>query len=159
MKNNKATAKEIGQEIDIDIDPFYQMMEARFISVLEWDQLNPFWDILRSKADAGWYVYAVGEEPPTQTCNAEHIETFIQEVDVLLRKDHQEEYCGIVYADNKSDPTFVKIYDPNNLGVSCGFSDNPPPPGWILSLIPPCPVKDNPLLPANRRNWWQKIWD
>ncbi|MDH5649679.1 MAG: hypothetical protein OEY67_08480 [Gammaproteobacteria bacterium] len=143
----------------LQLDPFYQAMGGRFTSVMSWNDLSPFWDTLRKLAGAGWYIYAVGETPPASTSTAEQIEIFIREIDILLRKDHKEDYCGIVYADNKESPTFIKIFDPNNLGVSCGFSDNPPPPGWILSLIPPRAVENNPMLPRNRRTWWQKLWD
>ncbi|MCK7500047.1 MAG: hypothetical protein MZW92_64195 [Comamonadaceae bacterium] len=38
--------------------------------------------------------------------------------DDLLRKEHREDYCGIVYADDlRPADACVKIYDPNNLGV------------------------------------------
>ena len=47
---------------------------------------------------------------------------FVTEIDRLLRQDHAEDYCGIVYADDLQQPRFIKIYDPNNLGVSCGYS-------------------------------------
>jgi len=39
-----------------------------------------------------------------------------------LRADHHESYCGIVYADDLDKPRLIKIYDPNNLGSSCGSS-------------------------------------
>jgi len=58
-------------------------------------------------------------------------------MDKLLRREHQEDYCGIVYANDLQTPGSIKIYDPNNLGVSCGYNDNPPLPGWIMSRIPP----------------------
>jgi hypothetical protein len=51
----------------------------------------------------------------------------------------------------------VKIFDPHNLGVSCGFSDNPPLPGWILSKLAPIDLKVS-TLPGNRRRWWQRLF-
>jgi len=63
-----------------------------------------------------------------------------------------------VYTDSKTDPSFVKIFDPNNLGVVCGFSDNPPLPGWVMSKIPPIELDASTFLPANRRRWWQNLW-
>jgi hypothetical protein len=59
--------------------------------------------------------------------------TFIERIDTLLRNEHHESYCGIVYADDLDNPRLIKIYDPNNLGSSCGSSKNPPGPGWIMS--------------------------
>jgi hypothetical protein len=55
----------------------------------------------------------------------------------LLRDEHRESYCGIVYADDLDKPRLIKIYDPNNLGSSCGSSKNPPGPGWIMSRCAP----------------------
>ena len=89
---------------------------------------------------------------------AEQLLVFIDEVDALLRKEHDEEYCAIVYADDHADPAFIKIFDPNNLGVSCGFSENPPLPGWVLSKMQPVDI-EHALQPANnRQRWWQKIF-
>ncbi|MCG8047412.1 MAG: hypothetical protein N0E48_17590 [Candidatus Thiodiazotropha endolucinida] len=49
------------------------------------------------------------------------------------------------------------IYDPNNLGVSCGYSDNPPLPGWVLSKLPPIDLPGT-MVPKNRKRWWQALW-
>ena len=82
---------------------------------------------------------------------------FIDEIDRLLRREHDEDYCGIVYADDPVAPTMVKIYDPNNLGVSCGYSDNPPLPGWVLSRLAPVDLAAA-RQPAGRRRWWQRLF-
>jgi hypothetical protein len=79
-------------------------------------------------------------------------------VDTLLRQEHGEDYCGIVYADDLSQPRFIKIYDPNNLGVTCGYSDNPPLPGWILSKLRPCDLSAGIHLPGNRKRWWRRLF-
>ncbi len=89
----------------------------------------PSWDRVREGSGDGWCLLAVGEEPPGEPADAARIETFVTEMDKLLRREHQEDYCGIVYADDLQAPGFIKIYDPNNLVVSCGYSDNPPLPG------------------------------
>ena len=108
-------------------------------------------------AAGGWYVYAIGAEPPVATVSADKLQEFIAEIDVLLRKEHGEDYCGIVYTDSFEQPAFVKIFDPHNLGVSCGYSDNPPLPGWILSKLQPIDL-NAPSLPGNRRRWWQRLF-
>ena len=114
-------------------DPFRDAFRGRFENVLRWEQLDALWEVLRADAGNGWYVYAVGEEPPLQPVNSEVLQTFLVEIDGLLRREHTEDYCGIVYADSFGAPRMVKIFDPHNLGVSCGFSDHPPLPGWVLS--------------------------
>jgi hypothetical protein len=132
--------------------------KGKFVSALRWQQLDALWQALLRKAGSGWYVYAIGERPPTSPCEADALERFIVEVDALLRREHEEDYCGIVYADDMNDPGFVKIYDPNNLGVVCGYSDSPPLPGWTLSLLPPADLKAAMPPPNNRRRWWQRLF-
>ena len=136
---------------------FLRAFNGSLTSTLRWHDLDSFWDVLRGCAAAGWYVYALGETPPHTPLEAGKFSEFITEMDTLLRKEHQEEYCAIVYADDLNAPTLVKIYDPNNLGVSCGYSDNPPLPGWVLSLEPPVDIVAMAQT-ANRKRWWQKIF-
>lgn len=142
-----------------NIEPYVEAFRGRFTSVMRWQQLNDFWSALRAQIDAEWYIYAVGETPPDVCCSVDQMSAFIEEIDQLLRKEHEEDYCAIVYADDLQTPQFVKIFDPNNLGVSCGYSDNPPLPGWVLSKMKPINL-EMALKPANnRRRWWQKIFD
>jgi hypothetical protein len=127
-----------------------------FTSALRWPQLDALWERLRA-APEGWFVYAIGEPPPAKPASAADLLRFIDEIDRLLRTEHDEDYCGIVYADRPAEPAMVKIYDPNNLGVSCGYSDNPPLPGWVLSRIPPVDV-EAARQPAGRRRWWERLF-
>ena len=101
---------------------------------------------------------SLARTPPTNAQPADDVVQFIGAVDLLLRNEHHEDYCGIVYTDSKIDPTFVKIFDPNNLGASCGFSDNLPPPGWVLSLMPPNAVEPRHPPSARRWQWWRMLW-
>ena len=132
--------------------------KGNFTSTMRWHDLDAFWAVLKGHADDQWYIYAVGEMPPDTMATKEQLLNFIDEIDVLLHKEHDEEYCGIVYVDNKEAPEFIKIFDPNNLGVSCGFSDNPPLPGWILSRIQPVELEEALNPPKNRQRWWQQIF-
>ena len=137
--------------------PFYTALRGNFSSLLAWDDLDQFWNIVRAQPN-GWYIYAVGEPVPTQPSNATELNKFLDAVYALLRNDHREDYCGIVYADDRRAPSLVKIFDPHNLGVSCGFSKNPPQPGWILSRLAPLPLNDPRPLPESRRRWWRALW-
>jgi hypothetical protein len=141
---------------DQTLTPFMQKFRGGFTSALRWHHLEALWQTLKA-SDEQWYIYAIGEEPPTQVSDKEALHRFIDEVDQLLRAEHEEDYCGIVYADNLANPSIVKIYDPNNLGVSCGYSDNPPLPGWVLSQLPPEDIPANAPVPKNRRRWWQRL--
>ncbi|MBK1718967.1 hypothetical protein [Thiocystis violacea] len=140
------------------LDPFLTAFRGSFTSALRWPQLDALWDRVRASADAGWYLYAVGEPPPVAPADAAQVLTFVAEIDALLRAEHDEDYCGIVYADEPSCPALIKIYDPHNLGVSCGSSTNPPLPGWVMSLLPPCDLPASRAAPNNRRRWWKRLF-
>lgn len=140
-------------------NPFLKAYRGSFINMLRWPQLDALWQTLRSQPDKQWYVYAVGEPPPTQPLSAVELDHFLGEIDSLLHTEHDEDYCGIVYADDRDDPHFIKIYDPNNLGSVCGSSGAPPPmPGWILSELEPVDLKAALPLPGNRRRWWRRLF-
>lgn len=133
--------------------------EARYwgtlYNVLSWEQLAAFWD--KVDRGAGWYLYAVGQDVPQAPSGAEEVGRFIQRIDELLRKEHDEDYCGIVYADDLERPGFIKIYDPNNLGVACGSCGHHIFPGWTMSLHPPVNLKPA-VVPNNRRKWWSALF-
>ena len=147
------------QPLHVNSDPFYAAFRGAFTNLLRWDDLDRLWGVLRAQAGDGWFVYAIGEPAPETPLPADAIRAFISEIDALLRREHQEDYCGIVYVDDKTDPTFVKIYDPGNLGVVCGYSDNPPVPGWILSRVTPKSLEDKGFRTGTRRTWWRRLWN
>jgi len=138
-------------------DDFRAAFRGQFTGILQWHQLDELWQTLKQSGD-GWYIYAIGETVPQDPVSAAELGTFIDEIDELLHHEHDEDYCGIVYADNREHPHFIKIFDPNNLGVVCGYSDNPPLPGWIISKIKPQQLEDMRVLPGNRKRWWKRLW-
>ena len=137
-------------------DSFLDLYNGECFGILRWEQLDALWEVLAKDAAGGWHIYAVGEQPPALPSSRELLQKFLVEIGELLRREHDEAYCGIVYADSTSTPAFVKIFDPHNLGVSCGYSDDPPLPGWILSKLPPTDLKAVSITPANRRRWWRR---
>lgn len=144
--------------MSIPENEFMSAFRGSFTSTLRWPQLDALWALLRADAGAGWFVYAVGELPPETPASAEELARFVDEMDRFLRREHDEDYCGIVYADDLQQPAFIKIYDPHNLGVSCGYSNNPPLPGWVLSKLAPCDLPSTRVLPNNRRRWWRQLF-
>ncbi len=141
---------------DADAD-YLAAFRGSFTSALRWPQLDALWTRIRAVPD-GWYVYAIGEVPPADVAEPDQLLTFVGEVDALLRRDHDEDYCGIVYADDLAAPRMVKIYDPNNLGMVCGSSANPPLPGWVLSRIPPVDLPAAQAPTAGRKRWWRRLF-
>lgn len=137
---------------------FLTAFRGSFTSALRWHDLDALWEAVMEQDDSNWFIYAVGEAPPTTRSSPEQLRKFIGEIDALLRADHKEDYCGIVYADDLRKPALVKIYDPHNLGVSCGYSDNPPLPGWVLSRIQPSDLSSTRILPGSRKRWWRRLF-
>ncbi len=145
--------------MDTSVEEAYlSAFKGKFTSVMRWPQLDVFWNLFREQADDDWYIYAVGEQPPQVTVSKQQLLKFIDEIDALLHKEHDEDYCGIVYIDNHQRAEFIKIFDPNNLGISCGYSEKPPLPGWILSRIQPVELESALYPPKNRQRWWQKLF-
>jgi hypothetical protein len=145
--------------VTTDPSEFQRLYTGRLWSVLGWDQLTAFWR--RIDPAAGWYLVAVGVSPASTSgiapAEASAVSAFIARIDALLRAEHRESYCGIVYADDLENPRLVKIYDPNNLGSSCGSSKTPHPPGWIMSRLPPDDIVAGRPAPENRKRWWQSL--
>ncbi len=137
---------------------YHQTFNGLFSSLLQWDDLTRFWEQLHQGKLEGWYIYAVGEPPPTAQASVTEFTEFISEIDTLLRHEHDERICGIVYTNHAETPTMIKIYDPNNLGLSCGSSENPPLPGWVLSRERPVDLQPTELLPNNRKRWWRNLF-
>ena len=125
--------------------------------VMKWHELSQLWQVIQQQ-QRDWYIYAVGEAPPETTANADQLEQFIRSIDELLHREHAEDYCGIVYVDDVNSPSLVKIYDPNNLGVVCGYSENPPLPGRVMSVLAPIDLQQAFPPSASRKRWWQKIF-
>jgi len=138
-------------------DEFKTKYNGSFTSTLRWHHLDALWEQVKVQPK-NWYIYCIGESLPSEPATPEHLLAFIQEVDKLLRQDHDYDYCGIVYADNMSQPHLIKIYDPNNLGASCGSSGQKVEPRWVLSQIIPQRIQDDAPLPMNRKRWWSRLF-
>lgn len=136
---------------------FQQRYHGRFLGILRWSQLDELWEQVRASPE-GWYIYLVGETLPTTPVSSIVLNQFLQEIDTLLRTEHDHDYCGIVYVDDREHPTLIKIFDPHHLGVSCGIGHAVILPRWLLSRIPPETLTDNVPIPAQRRHWWQRLF-
>ena len=138
-------------------DAFDRYYNGMLYSVMSWDQLTAFWK--KIDADAGWYLYAVGQDLPQSPSSADKVQQFTHELDELLRREHHEDYCAIVYADDLEKPNFVKIYDPNHLGSSCGSSSMKSSvlPGWLMSRTPPRELEMRGVVTGQRKRWWQSF--
>ncbi len=139
-------------------EEFLEKYNGVLRGVMQWEKLDDLWSAIRDQKDEGWYIYAPGHDLPEKLANGDELDHFISRMDALLRKEHDEDYCGIVYADDFSRPALVKIFDPNNLGTSCGSSTTPPLPGWVISRDKPELLDLDGVMPGNRIRWWSRLW-
>ena len=115
---------------------YFDKFQGRFIGIMQWDDCNALLQNLIDQPN-DWYLYDTLKEAPTQTIAVDDFINRIKEIKEILSSEHQERYCGIVYTNNLERPTFVKIFHPKNLGKSCGSSEHPPIPQWLLSKTKP----------------------
>ncbi len=141
-----------------DKSAFMALYQGYLQGVMQWSDLDQLLQLLKGQTDKKWYVYHVGEACPTTAVGAEKLTVFLTEIDLLLKKEHDEDYCGIVYVNDPQDPKLIKIYDPNNLGMVCGFSEKPPLPGWVLSVEKPEDLVLAFPPVASRKRWWKRIF-
>lgn len=139
------------------MNAFDAKLNGMLYGLMHWSD----WDALRARIRTDpatcWYAYAVGTDIPETPLHAEALGPLLDEIDALLRNDHDEEYLGIVYVDDIDVPTLVKIYDPNQLGAACGSIGYKVAPGWVLSLDRPSAIQPVSPLPNGRRRWWEGL--
>lgn len=136
---------------------FSQQLNGNFVGMLDWPQLDALWLRVRSEPQ-GWYASQSNEAVPTTPLSVDALNHFIDEVDALLRREHKQSFCGIVYADNREQPAFIKIYDPHNMGSFCSCSSAPVQPLWVLSRIKPEPLEEDTPRPGARSSWWRRLF-
>jgi len=136
---------------------FATRMNGRFYGVLQWADLDKLWGRVRAEPE-GWYASLTGETPPVVTMTVDELNKFIPEIDSLLRREHDYNYCGVVYADDLARPSLIKIFDPHNMGTGCRVGGEPIPPLWVLSRMQPTLVVNDAPLSNSRRRWWQSLF-
>jgi len=125
--------------------------------LMRWPQWDGLMARLNNGNDGGWYVYYVGEEVPEDPLSTQLFEQFMAALNTLLHRDHREDYLGIVFVDNIEEPEFIKIYDPNNLGASCGSIGHRVLPGWVISRCPSVDLQAEFPNPGGRQRWWKSL--
>ncbi len=122
------------------VSDYKSKANGRFSGILRWPDFETLWEALSSSAQE-WYVYAPEEGgPPVKPFSAEQMKDFLSTTETYLRERCTPDFCGAVYADNVSDPDFVKIYNPRLMG-GCGMG-KAPLPQWLISRIAPVSLLD-----------------
>jgi hypothetical protein len=140
------------------IPSFEQRLWGRFAGVLRWTQLEALWGRVRAAASSGWYIYDLEAPPPATPAPTEELTAFLKQVDEHLRHEHEQDYCGIVYADDLDEPSLVKIYAPGNLGAVCGTSGSRVLPRWIISRMQPSALRKDIASELPPIKWWHRLF-
>ena len=131
---------------------YLEKFQGRFHGILKWDDFENFWQILKNQSD-DWFFYDLNLNPPKST---QKISIPLDEIYKIIKEQHKERYCGIVYSDDLKRHLMIKVFHPKNLGKSCGSSENPPLPRWIISKIKPENLDF--LKPKINKSWLDTIF-
>ncbi|HBS26814.1 MAG TPA: hypothetical protein DD827_06775, partial [Gammaproteobacteria bacterium] len=71
---------------------YLDQFDGRLVAIRKWEDLDTLWAGVHSTAGEGWYIYTVGEKPPTETEESQTVHKFLLDVDQTLREEHKEDY-------------------------------------------------------------------
>ena len=130
--------------------------QGRFIGIMQWDDCHALLQKLIEHPN-DWYLYDTLNQVPKNQVDADEFVKTLKTIKEILTDEHQERYCGIVYTNDLENPSFVKIFHPKNIGKSCGSSEHPPIPQWLLSKTKPIDVVEKFGLPKEKRGFISKF--
>ncbi|CAB9543292.1 hypothetical protein [uncultured Gammaproteobacteria bacterium] len=136
---------------------YLAQFQDRFIGIMQWEDCHALFEKLSNNPN-DWYLYNTSKVVPKTVVNANDFLNAINNIKKVIKSEHQERYCGIVYTNDLNNPDFVKIFHPNNLGKSCGSSENPPIPQWLLSKIKPIDIIKRFDLPSEKKGFISKYF-
>lgn len=118
---------------------YFQKFKGRFIGIMQLEDCDALLQKLIDMPD-DWFIFNTLQPMPSERLQAADFINEMKHIKSIIDDEHDERYCGIVYADDIKNPTFVKIFHPKNLGKTCGSSENPPMPQWLISKEQPMDV-------------------
>ncbi|MCH9746123.1 MAG: hypothetical protein K0U04_05310 [Proteobacteria bacterium] len=118
---------------------YFQKFKGRFIGIMQLEDCDALLQKLIDMPD-DWFIFNTLQPMPSERLQAADFINKMKHIKSIIDDEHDERYCGIVYADDIKNPTFVKIFHPKNLGKTCGSSENPPMPQWLISKEQPMDV-------------------
>ncbi len=133
--------------------PFWRAYQGRASGLLHWEDVDTLWQLLATQPE-GWFVYDLKIEPPTTPLPAADFTAFLPLAEALVNERRDRSHSGAIYIDNRQSPAFIKIFDPTNMGTSCGGGHDMIFPRYILSKIPPEP---RPAPPPEKKSFLGKL--
>ena len=123
---------------------FWRRYRGAFSGVLKWQDMKSLWASLKTSPE-GWYVFDPAMEAPAAPLNSADFLSFLDEAELLINQRRDRQSCGSIYVDKLGEPACIKIFDPLNMGTSCGGSHDPIMPRWIISHMVPDTLPPSPL--------------
>lgn len=129
--------------------PWWRTYQGRFKGILTWQAFDRLWARL-AEAPEGWYAYELSGSCPEAPLSAEAFQALLDEANDMYAIARKQSFCGAVYVDDPESPSFIKVFDPNNMGAVCGDSGKRTLPRWVLSRARPDPLPPAPEAPARK---------
>ncbi len=118
--------------------PFWRAYQARASGLLNWPDVDSLWQLLAARPE-NWFVYDLDKPPPGAPLLAADFAAFLPAAEALVNARRDRSHSGAIYIDNRETPSFIKIFDPTNMGTSCGGDHDMIFPRYILSKLKPDP--------------------
>ncbi len=121
---------------DFPDTPFWQAYQGSFSGLMNWVQVEAFFDALAENT-GNWYVFRMDAPLPEAPLSAAEFSGQLAEMRHLTLTYRDASHCFSLFTDHITDPQFIKVFDPGNLGASCGSSGSRTYPRWTVSRIKP----------------------
>lgn len=135
--------------------PYWRQYNGRHKGILRWPDLDTLWSYLEASTEA-WFVFDPAGTAPDAPLDKAGLIAAVQVARDLVNTGHDKECSGAVYVDDLDAPTFIKVFDPRNMGTACGWGGATIMPIWIISLLKPDTLPPAP--PLEKPGFWARIW-
>ncbi len=127
---------------------FWQAYQRDFQGLLHWPDVEAFWQLLAATPQ-GWYLFDPTSTAPDTPIDTKQFPAILTEIKTLIHSGRKTSHCFALFTDDRLSPNFVKIFDPANLGATCGSSGTRTLPHWTLSRTQPDTLPQEPVTPVN----------
>ncbi|HIP24445.1 MAG TPA: hypothetical protein EYG79_12765 [Rhodobacteraceae bacterium] len=117
---------------------YWRAYQGRAAGLIDWKEVDALWPQLGVQPE-GWYVYDLETAPPVAPMPAPDFTAFLPQAEALVNARRDRSHSGAIYIDSREAPAFIKIFDPKNMGTSCGGDHEMIFPRYILSKTKPDP--------------------
>lgn len=115
---------------------FWRAYDGSFFGLLQWADVDGFWTFLAANPE-GWYVFDPDGDAPDATMDVGDFALFLLAATALVNSRRERSMSGAIYVDDRTNPTFAKIFDPVNMGSACNVSGVRTMPRWVVSRMKP----------------------